>query len=362
MDINHVFFHDDIDGIISAAIYMHYNKDVKCRLYPVTSTMRGEKFITFFNQILKGKTGKRVILDYQYHKDVDLWIDHHFNPDFGEAVISSEKFEYNTKSPSAARLVYKKYGSENKYNELIEDVDMIDSCGYSSVNQIFKDTNSIMLINAYLEVASPNDMSICRIVEMINSCDLDIYEAAYLLMINSYYVKELEKNANKIKNAIVISKKISIVNQKNTNQYPRYSEYLLYPEVKYAIRITNIGNGNLKIGIGYNKWHNEKNELNLGKICYPDVTKSWGGHFNIGSGVIHEDNLNSFVDMISKLLNDEVEEMEKYGVDQSDPVEQKATELVKTGEAKNVTDARKVVVENNIAKESEGIDVPGTNV
>lgn len=354
MNTNHIFFHNDIDGIISAALYMHYNKNQKCRLYPVTSIMRGKKFDDFFTQIVKGKDDKKIILDYQYNKNADLWIDHHFNTELGDCTISSEKINYNPKALSAAGIVDSVLSKTHLFPDLIEDVDVIDSCSYKSVNEIFKDTKPIMVLNAYIEQMFPNDMVYCRIVEMINSCNLNIFEANYLMRINSYYVKELEKSAMKIKNSIVISKWISIVNQKRENQYPRYSEYLVNPELKYCIRITNIGNGNVKVSIGYNKWHILKNEFNIGKTIGFDYVQQSGGHFNVGSALMKETYVDRFIDDISKILNKE-DDLEKYAVDKEDPVEKKAEELVKTGEVKNISEGRKEASKLETAVE-EGVD------
>jgi hypothetical protein len=186
---------------------------------------------------------------------------------------------------------------------------------------------------------------------------MNISEANYLMRINSYYVKELEKNAMKIKNSIVLSKWISIVNQKRENQYPRYSELLINPKIKYCIRITNIGN-NIKISIGYNRWHHLKNECNIGKSIGFDYVTESGGHFNVGSAIIKSDFVDRFIDDISRILNEE-DDMEKYAVDKNDPVEKKAEELVKTGEAKNIFEARKEA--SNVTPEpavEEDVDGP----
>ena len=88
--------------------------------------------------------------------------------------------------------------------------------------------------------------------------------------------------------------------------------------------------------------------------------KQWGGHYNVGSGTILESNINEFIDMISKLLNNEEDiEMEKYGVDKADPVEKKAEDLIKTGEAKDISEARDVATKNTLETIVEEVDGPG---
>ena len=365
MDTHHVFYHDDIDGIISASLYLHYNKNMQSRLYPVTSIMRGEKFDSFFNQIIKGKDGKKIILDYQYNKQADLWIDHHFNPEFGECIIDNDKMLYDNKSESAASLVYDRFTSKNIEDEtvlmekLLNYVDIIDSCSYTSVRQVFKDYEAIMILRAYLEMTNPNDMTLCRIVEMISDSRMDVDNAIYRLRINSYYIKELEKSALKIKNSAILAKKIAITYERRVKQFPRYSEFLVFPEIKYNIRIINIGNGNIKFQLGYNPWHTEKNAFNLGKISKFNYVINSGGHFNVGAGIIKESDVERFVDDISQILNEEDDTMEKYAVDKEDAVEKTAEDLVKTGQANNITEARKLAV-NKKPEASEEINEPRT--
>jgi hypothetical protein len=324
---------------------MFYNEKQRCRLYPVDSLTRGEKFNTFFNNIIKSKNDKDIIVDYQYHKNADLWIDHHFNHDFGDCIVQNEKVYYNPKSPSATSLVKSFFDPDcNIFDTLLKDVDIIDSCAYKSVDQIFKDARAIMQLRAYLEQNYLDDMIYCRIVEMIDTCDMDIDDAMYRLRIGSYYIREVFKRAIKIKNSMIISKKISITNQKVIKQFPTYSEYLINPEIKYTIRLTNIGNGNIKFSVGYNQWHEEKNEFNLGKLVQLNYIPVSGGHFGIGAGVVKETDLDKFIDYISKILNEEDDNMEKYAVDKNDMIEKEAEKLVKTGEVKNMSEARFAVL------------------
>lgn len=364
MNTYHIFFHNDVDGIVSAALYLNYLKNKRTRLYPVSSFMRGERFYKFFNQIIKGKDDQKIVLDYQYHNKADIWIDHHFNSEFGECIVNNEKIHYDSKAESAAQLVRNYLISKNNnsimslnsystLNDLIKDVNMTDSCSYNSIQQVFTDKKPIIILRAYLEQLVPNNMTYCRIVEMIDRCDFDLDEAIYRLRINTYYLKELEKKALKIKNNLIISKKISLVNQKGFNRFPRYAEFLVLPNIKYCIRITNVGNNIAEFSVGYNAWHKEKNQFNIGKLIKFDYINEGGGHFNVAGGFMKDIYVERFIDDLSRILNEEEDDMEKYGVDKSDPIEQRAAELVKTGEVKNVPEGRKVVVESKLITEEE---------
>jgi oligoribonuclease NrnB/cAMP/cGMP phosphodiesterase (DHH superfamily) len=344
--VYHLFFHDDVDGIIGAALFLKNQVPGRYRLYPVSSSWRGDKFNYLISSLFIKPGDKRVIIDYQYHKNADVWIDHHFNESFGECEIRNTKMLYNPKSPSAARLVHEYIKSINPSvdydTSFLFHVDIVDSGAYKSVEQIFRDKSPIMILRAYLERSYPSEMAYCRIVERIAGSNMNIKDALYTLRIGAFYVKDVEQEALKIKNSIVVSNKISFVTQRRKNQFPRYSEYLVLPDVKYAIRLTNIGNNNIYFQVGYNKWQKEPNDVNIGITVSKmiPIIISGGGHFNVAAGVMKCEMENTFIDEISKLLNHEEVDMEKYAVDKSDPIEQKAESMIKTGSAKNINEAR----------------------
>jgi hypothetical protein len=295
--INHIFFHDDLDGIISAAIFLDYKLRTEIgslyRLYPVSSFIRGEKFNKIFSTITKNNYNKKIILDYQYHKDADLWIDHHYNSEFGECSIHNENIVYDPKSKSAAALTIALTGQVWSMSQSqINIINMIDSGDYTSVNQIFKDKGPIMILRAYLEKVCPSEMMYSRVVEVVANSYMNIENALIKLKIDSSCVVELEKNAFQIKKSMVIIKNMSIVHQKRVNQFPRYSEYFNVPSLKYSLRLTHIGNQNIYFQLGYNNWQDKSNNFNIGKILSElenEYVIRAGGHFNVGAGVIKEE-------------------------------------------------------------------------
>ena len=345
----HLFFHDDVDGIIGASLFLKNHINEKYRLYPVSSSWRGDKFNELISSLFIKPGDKKVIIDYQYHPKCDIWIDHHFNETFGECEIKNSKMIYNPKSQSATRLVFDYGLMVNGVDRVDYDtsflyqVDIIDSGSYKSVEQIFKDKNPTMILRAFLERMFPADMTYCRIVELIAKNNMSIKDALWILRISAYHVKELEQEAMKIKDAAIISNKISIVNQRRKNQFPRYAEYLALPEIKYSIRLTNVGNNNIYFQLGFNDWQKEANDINIGKKIsglQGSIITSGGGHYNVAAGMMKSEMENTFIDEITKILNHEEVDMEKYAVDSTDPIEKKAKEMIKTGSAATIADAR----------------------
>lgn len=361
----HIFFHDDVDGIISAALILRYV--VRDRLYtlrPVRTSQRGDKFNKMIDDVDGGPNDELIIVDYQHHKDADLWIDHHFNKTIGDMGFVDAKQIYNPRAKSAARIIYDHIatGPIGKFmpigNHIVHMTDMIDSAGYNSVDYIFNSTVPMMVLKAYLEQMTIFlDSTYCRIVEVISACDFDMEEALFVLGIDDTVVDSLRRSAKNIEKAMVINGPVVITEMNRLYAFPRYAEYIAKPDAKYAFRIVHLGGGKIQTDIGFNQWGNFTNEVHIGEMLGSfDYTISGGGHHDVGGSIITEDKMERHIDDITTILNPEESvaeaEMEKVGVDQEvDPVEKKAAEMVKTGEAGNIDKARE-----KASKEKEGVE------
>ena len=364
--VHHIVFHDDIDGIISAAIYLHDSVDTDVyRLYPVSSTSRGEKLESMVKAMrLKSDTDFLVILDYENHKRSDLWIDHHWSKIMGDEPVINSKIIYDPNIASAASLV-KKYLKKRlntpEYSDgFLQMVDTIDKAGYDTVKQIFNDTHPLMVLRAYIERSFHSDMMFCRIVEMISSTNFDFRRALYQLKISRRVIYDLQKDVEKTKRAMLVSQNLSVIRQSRPGKYPRYAEFYINPDIKYSVRLSTIPQNRIYFQVGYNKWHEKPNEVDIGKMLSSiNYLLKGGGHYSVGCGIVSQEKAETLLDDLCINLNDGEssmsDEMEKVGVDKEcDPIESKAESMVKTGDAKNIDDARKKAAES--AEESEGKD------
>jgi len=371
--IHHVVFHDDIDGIVSAAIYLHNHvKGSTYRLYPTSSSSRGEKLATMIKEMnLDDERDVLVILDFENHSRSNLWVDHHFDVKIGEEEVRNSKVIYDPGSKSAARLVQSipfKLSAVAKYPiAFLDTVDLIDQANYKTVGQIFNDNSPLMILRAYIERVFPSDMMFSRVVEMIAKTHFDFRKTIYQLKLNENILFSLKKEAEKISKYMIITGNFSTVNQRRINQYPRYSEFFIRPETKYSVRITPTGNGRVYMQIGYNKWSSNPNEINIGKaLSKLSYLIRGGGHYGVGGAILNETDVDKLLDDLSIILNREepLEDMEKVGVDKEvDPIEVQAESMVKTGEEKNISDAREKVLKpkNEEKKEQEDHSAGKTN-
>lgn len=357
-----IYFHDDVDGIVSAALILkHVVRGKPYFLQPVKSSQRGDKFDHIIKNRLYG-VEPCIIVDYQHHELADLWIDHHYNKALGDDAVHTKDMAYDPKAKSAARVIRNmiKKSPLGQFTYIDEDMirttDMIDSAGYESIEFIFTSKHPLMMLKSYLEQMTIQlSWSYCRAVEAIVTADFELEDAMAMLGIEPNTVDSLRKSAEGIKKAMVINGPIAITEMKRLYEYPRYSEYFVRPDMKYAFRIVHLGGDRVQTDVGFNQWGNFTNEVHIGKMLGGfDYTISGGGHHDVGGSIIKADMLEQHVDDITTALNPEVpmneESMEKVGVDkEADPVEKKAEEMTKTGESPDMQQARE-----KAATEEEG--------
>ena len=342
----HIVFHDDIDGIVSAAIFLrHTVKGSSYRLYPVASSQRG-RLGKLVDSMGLETNDFLAILDYEFHPMANLWVDHHFNRTIGPLPVINDKVMYNPTYASAARLLYDNLLTKQTYpNAFLKHVDMIDSAGYPTVQYAFTNNHPLMMLRAYLEINRKTEHLLCRVVETIAKTCFDLPDAMFRVCIDYRSVKSMSDLAVKSKKFTTVFQNTSLIMQKRPEQFPRYSEFLNLSSIQYTIRISPIDGQTSIVQIGYNNWHKKKNSLNIGEFCHNSIyLKSGGGHYNVGGGQIKKDNIGSFIESSIITFNGEGS-MEKYGVDKEDPIEQKAAGLVKTGSAGDIEKAREQVTE-----------------
>ena len=332
--MDHIIFHNDIDGIVSAGVFMNYNKCsekfnyfTSC-LHPVNSTMRGDTIKRILNKLPENE--RIAILDFEFNKRADVWIDHHYSADFGPCCVKTDKVMYNPAAKSAARIVEEYFQRTDNHSDLLDMVDMIDSGTYPDCKFIFESDHPLMILRAYLETAFPSDVVYSRIVDIlaINGCDIE--HLIKKMGIDYQCVSNIKNIARKISKDLVKFGACSCVHQTRQNQFPRYSEFFVVPENEYAIRISLSGPHHKYVQIGSNQWREKSNKINIGEFLRNLSYCRGGGHFSVGAGVIKNEDEDKLLDDIDIYFNKD-EGMEKYAVDSEDKVEKRAQELVKTG-------------------------------
>lgn len=306
--IKHIFFHNDIDGVFASALFAERTgtfKDMQYVLHSVSTAMRGEKLRAMIDKI---KDEPFFIFDFQYHEKAGLWIDHHQSEQIGREPILNESICYDGGARSATNLVGKYLQSLSvqlspECESMIRAADMIDSADYPTVEFIFRDKSPAMIMRAFFEFSYPTEMMFCRSIETLVACGLNIEKTNKVLNIDSSYVEAIEHQALKTKDKIEVYNKFSVIRQKYSYQYPRYSEHYSV-NTKYNVRVSEESKTEHRVSISYNRWSKEKSNFNIGAFCVANklIKKGGGGHYNIGGGVIDKTKLDEFLDQLSETL------------------------------------------------------------
>lgn len=370
-----ILYHDDFDGIVSAAIYKtHMSPETFNRvLLKPMSYLSKNSLDKTVEEIKKAGFDTVVVLDFPYSALVDVWYDHHMHSkSIREAYAVRLKFssilgKFDFRAKSCARIVYEDVVTINnpnneRLNEIVKLADMYDSADFKTPDYTFSEKSVMNQCYAYLEnthystrPAICNFMveAFCAYIEnRISSLDM-------VIPVSNDDVEHLSRRAYKTRREMVVFGDVSIT-QCRLGEHPRYAEFVKIKDrkpVKYSCRIEKYPFGrNLKISIGYNKWQGEPNMVNLGQLIRTSKYAKGGGHFDVGGGMVSPESLESFLDEMTSILSgynidfsekEDCEDMEKYGVDiENDDFEKSAAELSKEASI-SIDEARKKVAEKS---------------
>jgi nanoRNase/pAp phosphatase (c-di-AMP/oligoRNAs hydrolase) len=126
---NVVFFHNDLDGIMSA-LFLSIALNKEMIYIPAKHGINIQKLIERYSE----SNYNIYIVDYTPNKLATLSIDHHpSNLEYFNSLDKS-KYLFNPSAPSCAGLIVRNFGLA-EYKEIAALVDMVDSFDYKSVNE-----------------------------------------------------------------------------------------------------------------------------------------------------------------------------------------------------------------------------------
>jgi nanoRNase/pAp phosphatase (c-di-AMP/oligoRNAs hydrolase) len=172
----------------------------------------------------------------------------------------------------------------------------IDSARYSSPEEYFKCDNPWLVLRLLTDHDKQAHRT-SRIAELLAANDMD---AEIVVDIMGGAVKAIEKfqaDIGLVKSAIVENNGVGIIITKHRNDFPRYSEYIMRPDINFSIRVTNTEHGKREIRVGCNIWK-PKTNINIGKIMNDLFPNNGGGHPGIGGAIVEENEYDSALDKI----------------------------------------------------------------
>jgi hypothetical protein len=288
----YIYFHNDFDGIVSAAIfskflYLKENiafKDVSFRI--VDYDLKND----WLNTPLEKPCA---VLDFLYHPNADWWFDHHESTfiktlEFYNLKYSEKKY-WDTKYLSCPSLMldhFNKYYFDiseqirESYSQLIYWCDIIDGARYKSPKELYETKNVYLDINRTLSISSDINYY-AQIINAIYMEKLRIFRKNKIFTDLLKQYTEIEKKTIKLISPLhVLEGVIVFIDQaKYDLPFQRYLGYYLFPEAFYRIGIYKKSD-QFSISINYNIWKKEKNNIDLGNLCRK---YGGGGRFDVGA-------------------------------------------------------------------------------
>lgn len=127
MNKNVVFFHNDLDGIMSA-LFLSLSLNKEMIYIPAKHGGNTDKLIDRYYE----NKYKIYIVDFAPSKYATFNIDHHPSNSDQFASLDKSKYLYNHTAPSCAGLIVRNFGLSD-YKEIAEAVDKVDSFNYETV-------------------------------------------------------------------------------------------------------------------------------------------------------------------------------------------------------------------------------------
>ena len=310
MATTRIYFHSPcFDGIASAVLVWDFleKRDgwVRPALHPVNYGQRD----SWLGESLDDPSA---VVDFLYHPRAQFWADHHSTTFLAEA--SRREFEskkddrriYDANAGSCALLlwdrIYKIFGHRNnRYRELVEWADKIDSARYSSVEEAVSSVAPALMIAKGLGIGQTSGY--CEsLVETLRVQTLTEVAELPEVQARSAEVERLTRLGwdRFTKSLHLEDDGVAVFDVDAQDVFiSRYGAFRLYPQARYSAGITRLRDS-VKITVMRNPWR-EFFCPPLGKIA---EKFGGGGHTRIGSISLRGDQVASAPSILAKFLEE----------------------------------------------------------
>ncbi|MHB8077244.1 hypothetical protein [Desulfosporosinus fructosivorans] len=281
-----IFFHRDFDGLVSAAILTKIltlnGKFSDFDYHPVDYDSKD-------NWLNNRIASPCAVLDFLYHPDALYYFDHH-NTSFLNKSLKDNFVEDNNhfwdpsfkSTPSLLKFKFKDQFDFERYSDLIEWANKIDSAEYSSPSEIYDYKNTYIVLNKLITHYYNNDQKIIQILNALLDPTLDDYINSERQVLSNI-ISEERYFMDIIYERMIIKNNTCFFDQSDINiSFQRYLSYLYYPNIDYTVGILKKEKG-FSVSIGFNPWK-QNNAVNLGELA---SNFGGGGRKNV-AGILSE--------------------------------------------------------------------------
>lgn len=296
---NIIVHHNDLDGCVSAALLVRelIQQGEIYSLVPVMYLGNQERHREMLESLIKshfttGMDHKVFILDFPWHPLADVWIDHH-GSSMEHAPREAMKYLIPQLDSAAEAVAIYLQDTCDDYQESLNTTwaiswtGKIDSAKYDGISEYYNCNNPWLVLRLFTDHDKQAHRT-ARIAELLAQYDLDAQIVVDIIGGADKAIEKFQSDIKSVERAIVENHGVGIIITRHRNDFPRYSEYIMRPDIKYSIRVTNAEHGR-EIKVGRNIWHPKMDSTkDIGRIMADLFPDNGGGHAGIGGAIVSE--------------------------------------------------------------------------
>jgi hypothetical protein len=257
-------YHRDYDGVVAAAMVQATTPTV-LDLVPVQYTPN----LNWTERSLPPNTG---IVDFLYHPDATLWLDHHATTFPSEAAhLSFRPDPFHVFTPDAASCPGVIVGlpwfeGGEHWDDYVHWADIIDGAAYTSPAQANDLANPhILLSHVIADLIDPDSLAIViRAIPGKSAAEVlelpDLQSSRARLLRDDVLIRQLLATLLRVKGGVTVLDQSDLA-----LPYQRYLAYERHPATRYGIGLYRSGDA-IIVSVGENPW-NERGPVHLGELC-----------------------------------------------------------------------------------------------
>ena len=248
----HIFYHGDMDGVVSAAMIVRLIGDDGTQLTPLSYASLGEDWDIYpfnpncFNCILDFRCSKSL----PQYSPVFLYADHH-KTNWVPKETPTSIVLYDSTAPSCARVVYNAF-PDPFFEELTEWADLVDSAKYENPRQALLCNEPALRIAAALKSCSNDARN--ELVRLLSYKEFT--EVAKEPLVVEKWNKTVRREMRALEYAKRNAKVIGCVATIDYTPVPftsRYAVFEVYPDILFSLYLRK-QKGRYELSLSCNPW------------------------------------------------------------------------------------------------------------
>lgn len=293
-----IYYHNDLDGVMSAVMYAKLLKESNPGLIFHYSSVNYGTTNWETSSIVDKYNSDIIIVDFKYHPHAAMWFDHHYaNIDIVEELKSKGIVvpgRFDPTAPSCTNVIYNmegrnKYIDEDLIKKLVTEVDMIDSAGFKTLDDVYGNktfgpkmrwafqesyTESNSFTNELIQLYVEDRTALYKLIDYNQLPDIAEWR----------YIKAVKKTEEAYKEFIKFVQQKDVIVYYEVPKYlmcDRYFAFRYNINCDYTVYILYMSTG-AQVSISKNPWKSHSNlsiQINVADLCRQF---GGGGHPDVG--------------------------------------------------------------------------------